>query len=103
MIYKRCLERGYILGIRDTIIKNGKKIVLEFKKLNKHTKTVIKWGFRIFLFLLFIGTFLVLYNKLTLNFNSYMDLIAMSIIKSGFTILAEIIIGGLFIDYAFNK
>jgi hypothetical protein len=91
------------LEIITTLRNNIKKIATELSKLSKHTKIIIKWGMNIFLTLFALGTILIFYNRATLSFNSYLDLIATSIIKASFTILAETIIGGLFIDYAFNK
>lgn len=91
------------MDIKSVITKKINKVINELSKLNKHTKLVIRWGGNIFLILFALGTLLIVLNRKTLNYNSYMEFIAMSIIKASFTILAEIIIGGLSIDYVFNK
>lgn len=91
------------MDIRNILNKNIKKILMELSKLNNYTKVVIKWGVNIFLVFFALGTLLIFYNRITLSFDSNMEYIATSIIKASFAILAEVIIGGLFIDYAFNK
>lgn len=79
------------------------KIFSAFYKLNPFTKLVIKRGAQICLILLTLGTLLVFLNHTRFNYDSYFEFIATSVIKSSFTILAEVIIGGLLIDYVFNK
>lgn len=91
------------MDIRNILNKNIKKILMELSKLNNYTKVVIKWGVNIFFVFFALGTLLIFYNRITLSFDSNMEFIATSIIKASFAILAEVIIGGLFIDYAFNK
>ncbi|NSW89984.1 MAG: hypothetical protein HPY74_04735 [Firmicutes bacterium] len=91
------------MGIKTAINKNIKKIVTELSKLNNHTKTAIKWGINIFLVFFALGTLLVVLNRIVFNYGSYIEFIATSIIKASFTILAEIIIGSLLVDYVFNK
>lgn len=91
------------MDIRTVLRKNIKKIVIELSKLSNYTKIVIKWGANIFLIFFALGTLLVFYNRISLSFDSNIEFIATSIIKASFTILAEVIIGGLFIDYAFSK
>ena len=97
------MERGYILDIRTVISKKMKKIAIELSKLSSYTKVIIRWGVNIFLVFFALGTLLIFRNRVTLCYDSNMEFIATSIIKASFTILAEVIIGGLFIDYAFNK
>jgi hypothetical protein len=91
------------MEIISVLNRSFKKIITELRKLNNHTKVAIKWGANIFLALFSLGTVLVLVNRLVYSFDSYIEFIAISIIKASFTILAEIIIGCLLVDYIFNK
>lgn len=83
--------------------KNIEKIVSEFYKLNPFTKKVIKRGTQICLTLLVLGTLLLFLNHTQFNYDQYYEFIATSVIKNSFIILAEVIIGGLLIDYVFNR
>ncbi|RCX13819.1 hypothetical protein DFR58_11653 [Anaerobacterium chartisolvens] len=83
--------------------KSIEKIFDELYKLSPLTKKVIKLGTHISLLLLVFGTLLILFNRSAFTYDAYFQLIAVSIIKSSLTILAEVIIGGLIIDYLFKK
>jgi len=79
------------------------KILLEFTKLNKLSKGLIKYGSQIFLALFALGTLLVALNRITFDYDLYFEFVATTIIKHSFTILAEVVIGGLLIDFLFKK
>jgi len=85
--------------------KNGsmEKIYNELCKLNKHTVNFIRIGADIFISLFASGTLLSVLNRFIFNHNPYKEFLATSIISSSFIVLAEIIIGCLLIDYAFNR
>lgn len=83
--------------------KKWQKIVTAFSSLDKNTKKFMKIGLKVFILLFGAGTMLLGISHYVLNFNSYITFIANSIIKSSFTILAEIIIGCLILDFLFNK
>ncbi len=89
--------------MQTNISKGFEKIFCELNKLNAFTKTVIKHGAQIFLALLALGTLLIVYNHTVHGLDSYFEFISTSIIKSSFVILAEVVIGGLLIDYIFKK
>ncbi len=89
--------------MQSNINRNIEKIFSAFDNLNSYTKLVIKRGTQICLVLLVLGTLLMFVNYTNANYDLNFEFIATSIIKSSFTILAEVIIGGLVIDYIFNK
>jgi hypothetical protein len=95
--------RGGKEAVYTNINKNIEKIFSEFYKLNPFTKTVIKRGTQICLTLLILGTVLIFLNHTQFNYDLNYEFIATSIVKNSFTILAEVVIGGLLIDYVFNK
>lgn len=79
------------------------KIFAEFNKLNKFPKAIIKYGIQAFFALFILGTLLVALNHSALDYDFYLELIATTIVKSSFTILAEVVIGGLLIDFVLKK
>lgn len=83
--------------------KNIQKIFTAFGNLNVNTKKFIKIGLRIFIALFAIGTIFLGVSHYVFHFDSYFSFIANSIVKSSFTILAEVIIGCLLVDYIFNR
>lgn len=89
--------------MQTNISKNIAKIFSTFQEINKFPRTIIKYGFQVFLVLFFLGTFLAILNHTKLNYDTYFELIATSIIKNSFTVLAEVIIGSLIIDFIFKK
>ncbi|NLC67294.1 MAG: hypothetical protein GX754_00585 [Clostridiaceae bacterium] len=90
------------MEIISVLNKSLKKIITELRKLNNHTKVAIKVGINIFLAFFSLGAVLILVNRTFYGIDSYIEFIAVSIIKASFTILAEIIIGCLLVDYIFN-
>jgi len=93
------LKLNKTLGIDKTI----KKIYNELCKLNKHTISFIKLGANISIFLFASGTLLSVLNRFVFNHDPYKEFIATSVINSSFTILAEVVIGCLLVDYAFSN
>lgn len=89
--------------MQTDILKNIKKMFNAFEKIDSHTIRTIKLGANISLLLLIAGMVLLIANRAVLNFDTYLEFVTLNIIKSSFTILAEIIIGGLLVDYVFNK
>lgn len=83
--------------------KKIEKIFTAFGKIGKYPKAIIKYGTQVFLALFATGTFLVVMNRIVYNFDPYFEFVATSLIKASFTIFAEVIIGGLIIDYVFRK
>lgn len=86
--------------------KNSKKIEMIAKELdnvNSFSKTLIKRGTQVSLLLLVLGTLIILLNQTVLSYDDYVTFVGTSIIKNSFIILAEVIIGGLLIDYLTKK
>jgi hypothetical protein len=87
----------------SNISRNIEKIFTEFYKLHKFTKAGIKYGTIACFALLILGSVLIHLNHTGTNYDSYFEFIATSIIRSGFTNLAIVIIGAILIDYTFSK
>jgi hypothetical protein len=84
--------------------KNLEKIQSAFSKLDKNTKRVLKAGTILALVVLAAGTLLLLLNHTAFNYDPYIEYVSNSVIKASFTILAEVIIGSLLLDFVFcNK
>lgn len=82
-------------------INNKVKIITAFNNLNKYTKKALNIGIVLFLALFSLGTILVVINH-TGDFSSYKEFVATSVIKASFTVLAEVVIGVLLVDFVFN-
>ncbi len=80
-----------------------KKIFSELSKVSPSAKKVIKIGAILCLGLLVLGGALIVVSRYSRGYDSYMEFLAGSIIKSSFTILAEVIIGSLIVDYVFGR
>jgi len=80
-----------------------KRIAHAFDKMDKFPKAVIRHGIKVFLALFALGSLLVLYNRTMNGCDSYFEFAAISLVKSSFTILAEVVIGGLLMDYVLKK
>ncbi|MDP4094633.1 MAG: hypothetical protein Q8920_14910 [Bacillota bacterium] len=89
--------------MEHNLSKHLRKIYDTFSKLNRYTKKSIQIGMIIFLALFAIGTALVAVNHYVYHLNSYFGFVANSVVKSSFTVLAEIIIGCLLVDYVFGS
>jgi hypothetical protein len=89
--------------IQSNLTRNVEKIFSEMYKLHKFTKATIKYGTFVCFSLLVIGSVLILLNHSGTNYDSYFEFIALSVVKSGFTNLAIVIIGSILLDYTFNK
>ena len=83
--------------------KNLEKIVTSFGKMAKLPKALMKYGCIVFLVLLTAGSIMALLNITVLNYDSYMDLVSKSLVKTSFTIAAEAVIGGLVLDFVLKK
>ncbi len=83
--------------------KNIERIKSEFNNLGKANKMIIKAGAIISFVLLILGALLIISNYFFLNQDSFLELIARTLVKNSFTILAEAVIGGLILDYLFKK
>lgn len=83
--------------------KKLEKIVTAFGKMGKVSKATIKYGCIVFLVLLAAGSIMALLNTTVLNYDSYMDLVSKSLVKTSFSIAAEAVIGGLVLDFVFKK
>ncbi len=79
------------------------KIFEEFKKINKFSKLLIKYGTNAALILLSFGMLTLIFNQTALDYNSYTNFVATMLIKNSIILLAEFIIGGLIIDYFVKK
>ena len=85
------------------LAKNIQKIFSAVSKIDKLPRMIIKYGTRAFLVLFAIGTGLVVWNHVKLNYDPYFEFVALSVVKASFTVLAEAVIGGLLIDFIFKK
>jgi len=83
--------------------KNIEKIFSAFRKIDNYPKAIIKYGAIAFLLLFAAGTGLVVFNHTRLGVDAYLEFVANSVIKNSFTVLAEVVIGGLLFDYIFKK
>jgi len=83
--------------------KNVKRIQKAFDKLDKRTKHVLNIGSLLSLIVLITGGIMFLLNRTVYGFDTYIEMISTSIIKASVTILAEVFIGGLLIDYLFGS
>ncbi len=83
--------------------KNIEKIKSEFNNLGKANKIIIKAGSIISFLLLILGALLIICNHYFLGTDTFIELIARTLVKNSFTILAEAVIGGLILDYLFKK
>jgi len=70
-----------------------KKIKEKFSNINKLPKNIIKYGFLISYLLIILGTCILLTSS-----DNYTTFVSREFIKSSFAVLAEVIIGGLFLD-----
>lgn len=85
------------------LAKNLKQIVSTFEKMGKVPKALMKYGCITFLVLLAAGSIMALLNITVLEYDSYMDLVSKSLVKTSFSIAAEAVIGGLVLDFVFKK
>lgn len=85
------------------INKNLERVYTAFNNLSILSRKVIKYGCILFLVMLVSGLVLLLLNANVLSYSSYLDLVAKSIVKTSFQIAAEVIIGGLILDFVFKK
>lgn len=81
------------------INKNIERIVEEFNKIGDLPKSALKYGIQFHLVLLALGTLLIVLNRHFLSFDYHIEFIALSLVKTSFTVLAEVVIGSLLIDY----
>ncbi len=83
--------------------RNLERVFFAFTNLGKLPRKVIKYGTVLFVIMLVAGLVLMLLNSMVFSFSSYLDLVAKSIVKTSFSIAAEVVIGGLILDYVFKK
>lgn len=83
--------------------KKVEKIITAFEKMAKLPKALMKYGCIAFLVLLAAGSVMALLNITVLNYDSYLDLVSKSLVKTSFSIAAEAVIGGLVLDFVFKK
>lgn len=85
--------------MNSNIIKNIKRVFSAFGKMEKMPKKLLRYGF-IAAFLLFTaGTLMLFFNNMTLAYDNYINLTAKLLVKASVTITAEVLIGGLVLDY----
>ena len=89
--------------MQSYLVKSIQKIFSAFDKIDNIPKKLIKYGMFVFLAIFALGTLLVVVYHTSNNPNSYFEFLANSIVKSSFIILAEAVIGGLVMDFAFKK
>lgn len=89
--------------MQSNLIKNIEKIFTAFGNMGKLPKALIKYGCYVFFGIFMVGTILVLLNNTLLPYNSYFDMVSKAIVITSFTLIAEAIIGGLIMDFVFNK
>ncbi len=85
------------------LTKNLEKIRSEFNNLGRKNKIIIKTGSIISFILLILGALLIVCNHFFLNKDLFYELVARTLVKNSFTILAEAVIGSLVLDYLFKK
>lgn len=90
-------------ALQNNINKNLEQISTAFINLGSVPKKVIRYGLILFLIVLVSGLVLLLLNSTLLCYSSYLDMVAKSIVKTSFSIAAEVVIGGLVFDYVFKK
>lgn len=83
--------------------KNIEKIFRELDSIGQVPKNIIKYGAVFFLMLLAAGTGLIVLNRHIFNLDPYVDFLGLSIVKTSFTVIAEIIVGSLLIDFLSQK
>lgn len=89
--------------MQSNLTKKIEKIFTAFNNMDKFPKAIIKHGLKFFLFLFAVGTLIITYNHTMMDYSSYLEFIGTSVVKSSFIILAEVVIGGLVIDFVFKK
>lgn len=89
--------------MQSNIAKSIKRIISQFVKLERIPKALLKYGSQVFLALLAIGTLLVILSRSVLGYDSYFEFVALNIVKSSFTVFAEVVIGALVMDFVFKK
>jgi hypothetical protein len=97
------LRKGILEVMQLNLTKKIRKILTAFSEINKIPKMIIKYGAIAFLLLFAFGTALVVYSHTKSSYDPYLEFIALSVVKSSFTVLAEAIIGGLLMDFVFKK
>lgn len=89
--------------MQSIIVKGIEKIFTQFKKLEHIPKLLLKYGTQAFLALFAVGTLLVVMNHFMIGYDSYFEFIALNIVKSSFTVFAEVVLGALIMDFVFKK
>lgn len=85
------------------LTKNLEKIQKELKSINNISKSLIKYGSAFSVLLLALGSILLIVSGTIMNHDYTLELAAKSMIRNSTTVFAEVVIGGLLIDYVFNK
>lgn len=83
--------------------KNLEKIHKEFENLNKISKSLIKYGSAFSILILALGSILLIASGTLLNHDYFFELTARAMIKNSTTVFAEVVIGGLLMDYILKK
>ncbi|MGI6778648.1 MAG: hypothetical protein ACOX7R_11775 [Acetivibrionales bacterium] len=89
--------------MQTNLAKKIEKVFSALNNIDKFPRKIIKYGSHAFLMLFATGTAMVVYNRTVLGYDPYFEFVSMSLVKTSFTILAEAVIGGLLIDFIFNK
>lgn len=97
------LSRGEVEKVSTRILKGIRKIFTELSGINSFSKSIIKYGTLAFYVLLLTGTAIIALNRTVLDYNLYYDFVANSIIEKSFLVFAEVVIGGLIIDYIIKR
>jgi len=79
------------------------KIIKSFKELSVIPAKLIKYGIQINCILIIIGVFLYLNNDYSSNYSFSLNELSKLIVSTSAFIFAEIIIGGLLLDYYTKK
>lgn len=87
----------------SNVNKKLKTVSQKFDSINSFSKSIIKYGTKISFLILIIGTVLFVINQTSNSFDPYTNIISVTLITSGISILAQIIIGALVIDFIFKK
>ena len=89
--------------MQTNITKKVEKFCLALDKVSSFPRAIIKYGTQAALALLCTGCLIILINYYKTDYNPYMVFVGTAVIENSFIILAEVIIGGLLIDFFLKK
>jgi flagellar biosynthesis protein FlhB len=82
--------------------RNLRKIISVINNLHEVSQKILKIGITFFLIVFISGSILLIYNKINF-FNENLNYTSLSMIKSSFTVLGEILLGTLIVDFVLKR